>query len=911
MAVEELRLGVDPRPAVDGFRSFREAADGVIQVVYTLEQVLGKIGVTVNGVAQAVAGTAPKFDNTGDAAQEAGQKIDDAGDRAETAGAQISDAGEKAASSWERVSNIDWQGIGRSLTISVGAPLTAVATASVAASESVFQSMQTIRRATGATGAELASLEASFRSLAGTVPNSFQDIAAALGDVNTRTGATGSALEDLTRKMLRFARVNNEDVATSTRNVGTLMNALELEAKDLPLILDQITLAAQRTGIGANDLARGLIDAGLNFQQLGFSTERAIALFAQFELVGARPADVIGSLNVALTSLARAGFTDANQAFEELLRQIREAPSILAATTIAADAFGARVGAKLAEEIRGGTFEVDNFVEALRGAGGVIEQTDDQSLGFTEQFRILRQQIALAIEPIGVSLVNAFQSLEPIIELTATHLGTLASGFAAMSEPVQATIIAVGALAVAMGPLVYAIGGIVKAAVGLKAFFASLAGMTVTTAGLVVGLKALAAAVVALAVIGGITALLHKWGSEAREAAERTVELAKALEEAKQAFQEIDADTASRAVLQFSSAMVDLTAQIDAQRESIAELEQAGLGDYEFQQLKQARAELEGMIQRRNELNQLYQSAAARLQTIRDGEQAVTAAAEGQLGTRREISRELELQEVSLVNVRTTLTGLLRIEDQLTRQLQDRTMLLTQRAKLEGELRTVQNEINGIFRTQMGLLRDVQATMNGISQSQKASLDDLLRGLELNTLTAQEVEQILQIEEGIRLTLAAGVSDLEERNALTEILLRLQGELGRAGEEAAYRTRDAWSQVLGFISSRVDGIIASFAQIGQQLMSGNLVGAGLGLLGTGLDALGIGKGSQEAAQAQERYNAALQRFVDMSRELTTFETGLRQIEDAFRQTVQSLMPRFPGLQLGSRIRPDPILLRGH
>jgi TP901 family phage tail tape measure protein len=893
MATEDLRLGVDPRPAVAGFKTFQDAAENVVKAVYTLEQVLGKVGISISGVAKAVDTAAGDFGKTGTAAQEAGAAIDKAGETAVGAGEKIGEAGERAVSSWSKLRNFDWAGIGRTLSVSVTAPLGALAASAVAASESVNSSMQTIRRATGATGDELASLESSFRSLAGTVPNSFQEVAAALGDINTRVGATGQQLESLTRKMLAFARVNNEDVATSTRNVGTLMNALELEAKDLPLILDQITLAAQKTGIGANDLARGLIDAGLNFQELGFSTERAIALFAQFELVGARPTDVISSLNIALTNLARAGFTDANAAFDELLRQIRDAPSIMQATIIAADAFGAKVGAKLAEEIRGGTFEVDGFVEALNNAAGTIQNTDKESQTFAERMTSLRQQVGLAIEPIGVSLVGAFNELQPAMDRTIGLIGDMARGFGELPDVIQVATYGILSFASALGPLMFAIGGLSQALVLLGPTLKGVAAIAATFFGVSIGTGALLA-VGALTVAIGLAALaLRNWGKEAREAAAEAENTARAMNEAAAAFQTMSRQGVEASVSQYAQGLVDINEQIERQTAILSQAEatvRQSLGRAGGEALDKAKADLAVLVQRREQLEELYRASGAALQGMADAEEDQVETVTTQLAIRREISREIQSQSVQVVAIRDNLSGLLQIESSLTKQLQDRTMLLTDRVRLEKELRTVQGEINRVFATQLGTYREIKAEHASLSRFKKEELDALVRGLELNILTADELKEIYIIEEGINKLLQNGVASLEDRIKLENLRVRIAQNLGEAGANAAAKTRDAWSQVFSFLSAQVGGLIGQMAQIGQSVLSGNVLGAGLGVAGAVIGQLGIGGGAQaEAAQAQERYNQALQQFISMGQQLTSYESRFGALQAALVAAFEALM----------------------
>ncbi|MDP1570337.1 MAG: phage tail tape measure protein [Vicinamibacterales bacterium] len=370
---------------------------------------------------------------------------------------QTQDDLKKVSAEWKKTGR-EMQSVGTMLTVGVTAPIVASGAAVLVAGAQYDEAMSLIVRGTGASGTALQSLEGSFKKVWGTVPEGAAVVAQALADVNTRTGLMGDGLEDATRRMLAYARVNKEDVATSTRTVSVLMNALELDVSELPSVLDKLTFAAQRSGIGANALADAVIGGGMAFVELGFGLDESIALFSQFEKVGAKPTDVIGSLNIAITKLAREGFTDAEGAFNELLRQIKEAPDVLTATQIAADAFGAQVGSKLQEEIRGGTFEIDEFVQALQGAGGTLEQTAKDSETQAERLATLREEAARSVAPIGVELAGALERLIPISSSVLRGVGGMGESFAELPGPVKTVSFALAGVAAAAGPVVYAAG---------------------------------------------------------------------------------------------------------------------------------------------------------------------------------------------------------------------------------------------------------------------------------------------------------------------------------------------------------------------------------------------------------------------------------------------------------------------
>ncbi len=288
-------------------------------------------------------------------------------------------------------------------------------------------------RATGAAGADLRAIEADMRAVFRETPAAIGEVAAVMGELATRTGAAGQPLRDLTRDVLQFSRIAKEDAVSGARDLGQLINALGLSAADARPLLDRLTFASQATGIGVSTMTRSVIEAGPAFQALGFDLDRSLALFAQFERVGARPAEVLATLNRVLVNMAREGATDAQAAFGQLIDRIRTAPTLLEAVTISADAFGARVGGKVAEDIRAGLFDVEEFAKALSEADGTFERTSEGMETAAERIARAMNGIRDTFSPVGAQgmglaasgielLTNRVQDVAKVTELFGASL---------------------------------------------------------------------------------------------------------------------------------------------------------------------------------------------------------------------------------------------------------------------------------------------------------------------------------------------------------------------------------------------------------------------------------------------------------------------------------------------------------
>lgn len=394
---------------------------------------------------------------------------------------------------------------GKKLTLGVTTPLVGLGAASVLAFSSVEKGVAEIGKATGATGKDLEDFGQSFRSVLRQVPEDAIAVGQAMGDLNTRVGATGEELEELTKTALDFARVNNEDVGRSTEVVGKLLNALELDASNAEQVMDKLTFAAQKTGISATTLGQHILDAGPAFEELGFGIDESIALFGAFEQAGARPEEVIGSLNKAINTMAKdagkldeleRGLIKPAEMFDEFLVQIKEAPDILAATTLASELFGARVGAKVAEDIRAGRFEISDFADEIAGVQGVVSDTAKATQTFDDRMAILKNQTMLAAASFGEILIPVIERVVGIFQGFVQRLNEL-------SPRQRELIVTIAAVAAAVGPVLLVVGKLIGLFLGTIGVIVKVVAIMVK---LVAGIK------IAIGVIGAIISILKILG---------------------------------------------------------------------------------------------------------------------------------------------------------------------------------------------------------------------------------------------------------------------------------------------------------------------------------------------------------------------------------------------------------------
>lgn len=360
---------------------------------------------------------------------------------------------------------------GKAMAKTFTVPLAAVGAVATKAALDVDKALQKIARGTGAQGDDLKGLEKSWRSLAKSVTQNFEESAQVLADYNTRLGLTGKNLEKLSKQALDAARMIGEDVNTVVSQSAKAMQDWGVAVEDQSTFMDRLFKAAQATGIQMGTLSTQLYKYGAGLRGMGFDLESSVALLSQFEKQGVNVERIMGSLSMGLGRMAREGITDAEEAFRQLMQEIQNAESVTEATRLAIEVFGSRAGPDMALAIREGRFSVEELIAVLREAEGAIEQASDGTKTFGDMWDQTRNSILLALEPIGREILNIAESVMPRLEAAADKAG---KSIGEMSDDTKKKILLLAGTMAVGGPLLIAIGAAIKSISALGGAFLAL-----------------------------------------------------------------------------------------------------------------------------------------------------------------------------------------------------------------------------------------------------------------------------------------------------------------------------------------------------------------------------------------------------------------------------------------------------
>ena len=350
------------------------------------------------------------------------------------------------------------QDFGKDVTTHVTGPIVAAAAAAIAAFKDVDEAYDEMIRKTGATGEAAEAMQEIINNIAVTMPASFDEIGAAVGQVNTRFGVSGDELEQLSMKFIKFAQLNGTDVSNSIDNVQKAMTAFGLSAEDADDVLDRFNKVGQDTGVNVDSLASGLVSHSAVFQQLGLNIDQAATFMGQLELSGVDAGTALGGMSKALKNATDDGLP-LSYALTSLQHTIETSTYDSQVLADAYDLFG-KSADSLFEAVKNGSVDFTTLATAADDASGNLETTFDATLDPIDELTMTVNDLKITRSGFATTIQT---TLAPVLTELTGYIDQLQAKWEALSPEQQEQIVQVLALAAAIGPVIMIIGALVSA----------------------------------------------------------------------------------------------------------------------------------------------------------------------------------------------------------------------------------------------------------------------------------------------------------------------------------------------------------------------------------------------------------------------------------------------------------------
>lgn len=363
-------------------------------------------------------------------------------------------------------------------------------------------SMSKVSALSGATGDDLAALEAKARELGSTTTFSASQAADALGYMALAGWDTQAMLAGV-GPVLSLAQAGELDLAAASDLVTDYLSAFNMTAEDTGRMVDVLAYAQANANTTVDGLGQAFKNCAANCNAAGMdveTTSAAIAMMANQGLKGSEAGTALNAVMRDMTQRMEDGsikIGDATVAVMDAQGNYRDFADILADVEAATDGMGdAEKAAALqstftADSIKGlnlmlnaGAGELSSFRDDLYGCAGAAE---DAATAMTDNLQGDLAGMGSAFEELALKIYDGVQ--EPLRDAVQFVTGSVVPALTFLVEHVDYVAVALGGVAAAVAAMNFG-----KVASALSAVPKLLAGITGGPILLVVGaLTALAA----------------------------------------------------------------------------------------------------------------------------------------------------------------------------------------------------------------------------------------------------------------------------------------------------------------------------------------------------------------------------------------------------------------------------------
>lgn len=376
--------------------------------------------------------------------------------------------------------------VGKKMSLKVTAPLVAMGTAATKAGMDFQAGMSEVQAISGATGEDLAKLEAKAKEMGATTKFSASESAEALKYMAMAGWKTSDMLDGLEGIMM-LAAASGEDLALTSDIVTDSLTAFGMEAKDASRFADLLASASSNSNTNVAMLGESFKYVAPLFGALGYSAEDAALALGLMANSGIKGSQAGTSLRAAITRLTKPTgeaakainelgikTTDAEGnmlPFRGVLIQLREKFAGLTEeqqAQYAATIFGQEAMSGMLAIINASDEDFNKLTEATRDYNGVAKEMaeimEDNLQGRIKKLKSALEGLALQI----------FELMLPSLEKFVEWLQKVVDWLSGLDEGTKMNIIRIGAMVAAIGPLLIVGGKFANGLGNILGLFAKL-----------------------------------------------------------------------------------------------------------------------------------------------------------------------------------------------------------------------------------------------------------------------------------------------------------------------------------------------------------------------------------------------------------------------------------------------------
>lgn len=355
--------------------------------------------------------------------------------------------------------------VGKKLSLTLTAPLTALGAFSVKTFAQFEQGMNRVRAVTGAAGSDFKALETQAKMLGATTQFSAVQASEAMGALGL-AGFKATEIMDAMPSVLTTAASAQLSMGQAADITAKIMRGFGLESDQTGRISDVLAKSFTSANTDLTQLGEAFKVAGPVAKAFGLSLENtsaSLSLMADAGFTGGMAGTALRGALVRLAKPAaeaaaifkRIGF----EAIDPTTGKMKDMATVVGqlqnAQLTASEVmtiFGQRAGPAMSALLARGSADLSKFTTMLENSGGTAEKIANiQMAGLSGSLVRLRS----AFEGVRIAIGEA---MAPVVDKLAKGLTKLSNWFTSLSATGQRLVVVFGAMLAALGPMLVAFG---------------------------------------------------------------------------------------------------------------------------------------------------------------------------------------------------------------------------------------------------------------------------------------------------------------------------------------------------------------------------------------------------------------------------------------------------------------------
>lgn len=272
--------------------------------------------------------------------------------------------------------------------------------------------------ATGASADEADRAGKAINAMAGRNIQPLGEVGAALTKVYTDLGLTGDAAEQVTQQFLTFARATKQNTTEAVVAFDNILDAWGLTAADAAGIMDKLVVSQQRYGGSITESQSALAALAPALKAANLGVDDAIGLLNMFEVSGVDSTVAVTGMTKALAKVK------SPEELKALIADIIATEDPFLRAQKAAELFGVKAGAKLANALRPGSGGVEAFTVSTEDATGATQRAADVlDSTWGARFKLMIKGAGAALIGFGSNFGPALTGMAALASLGGAKFG--------------------------------------------------------------------------------------------------------------------------------------------------------------------------------------------------------------------------------------------------------------------------------------------------------------------------------------------------------------------------------------------------------------------------------------------------------------------------------------------------------